>query len=234
MLTFCELSGKICLSDEIEKGQVEQMNIFYIRTSTKEQNEARQIEVAKEYGCADQGKNLFIDKQTGTNFNRPSFEAMKKVIRQDDIVYVHELDRFGRDYTEIKNQIAEIESLGAKIHFLDIPVIQTGDEATDKLLRDQFINTLSYVAQKETEKRKARQVQGIALMPVDADGKKYSSKTGRSTGRPKAELPKDFAKYYKRVQDKEMTATEAMKLMDIKKTSYFKYVKMYKEEQGLA
>lgn len=210
------------------------MNIFYIRTSTKEQNEARQIEVAKEYGCIEYGKNLFVDKQTGTNFKRPSFEAMKNVIRKDDVIYVHELDRFGRDYTEIKNQIAEIEALGARIQFLDIPVIQTGDEATDKLLRDQFINTLSYVAQKETEKRKARQIQGISMMPVDETGKKYSMKTGRSTGRPKAEIPKDFPKYYKRVQGKKMTAKEAMKLMDIKKTSYFKYAKMYKEQQGLA
>lgn len=208
------------------------MNIFYIRTSTKEQNEARQIEVAKEYGCDKIDENLFIDKQTGTNFKRPSFEAMKKAIRQGDTVYVHELDRFGRDYTEIKNQIAEIEAKGARIHFLDIPVIQTGDEATDKLLRDQFINTLSYVAQKETEKRKARQIQGIAMMPVDGTGKKYSMKTGRPTGRPKAEIPKDFPKYFKRVQDKQMTATEAMKLLGIKKTSYFKYAKMYKEQQG--
>lgn len=210
------------------------MNIFYIRTSTKEQNEARQIEVAKEYGCDKVGENLFIDKQTGTNFNRPSFEAMKKAIRQGDTVYVHELDRFGRDFEEINRQIVEIESKGAKMCFLDMPVIETGDETTDKLLRSQFINTLAYVAQKETEKRKARQVQGIAMMPVDATGKKYSTKTGRSTGRPKAELPKDFVKYYKRVQAKEMTATEAMKLMDIKKTSYFKYVKMHKEQQGLA
>lgn len=211
------------------------MNIFYIRTSTKEQNEERQIRIAKEeYGCDKLNENLFVDKQTGTNFNRPAFELMKKILRKGDVVYVHELDRFGRNYEEIKNQIAEIESKGATINFLDIPVITTGDELTDKLLRDQFINTLSYVAQKETDKRKERQRQGIDVMPVDENGKKYSSKTGRATGRPKAELPKDFKKYFDRVQKGDMTATESMKLMGIKKTTYYKYVKMYKAEMGLS
>lgn len=207
------------------------MNIFYIRISTKEQSIARQIEVAKEYGCTQEDINLFIDKQTGTNFNRPKFQAMLNAIRKNDVVYVHELDRFGRDYTEIKLQIADIEKKGATIEFLDMPVIKTGDALTDKMLRDQFINTLSYVAEKETEKRKKRQLEGIALMPVGEDGKKYSSKTGNKVGRPRVELPKEFASVYKRVKDKQLTPSEAMKLLDIKKTTFYKYVKLYEARE---
>lgn len=221
--------------------------LFYARTSTKEQNEQRQLDAAKELGLTRIGKNVFLDKQTGTNFKRPQYEkliekledisednkeraAQGKEIEQV-ILYVHELDRFGRDYVMIKNQIAYVESLGVEIEFLDMPVIKTGDSLTDKLLRDQFINTLSYVAQKETEKRKTRQREGIDCMPKNKEGKRISAKTGNAMGRPKAVLPKDFEKIYTRVQAGELTTVEAQKLLDIKKTSYFKYAKILKESK---
>lgn len=221
--------------------------IFYARTSTREQNEQRQIDAAKELGLSSIGRNVFLDKLTGNNFDRPAYHKMINKLQElsDDnkdriaegkepdqiILYVHELDRFGRNYSEIKSQIAFIESLGIEIEFLDMPVIKTGDPLTDKLLRDQFINTLAYVAESETKRRKKRQAEGINSMPINEEGKKISSKTGNPIGRPKVTIPANFEKIYNRVQAKELTTVEAQKLLDIKKTTYFKYAKLLKESK---
>lgn len=221
--------------------------LFYARTSTKEQSEQRQLDSAKELGMSSLGRNVFLDKLTGNNFNRPMYDKLIDKLQElsednkDRVaegkeaepirLYVHELDRFGRNYTEIKNQIAYIESLDVEIEFLDMPIIRTGDPLTDKLLRDQFINTLAYIAEAETKRRKKRQSEGIKSMPINDEGKKVSVKTGNPIGRPKASIPVDFERIYKRVQIGELTPSEAQKLLDIKKTTYFKYAKILKESK---
>lgn len=214
------------------------MNFFYARTSTKEQNLGRQLEKARELGIMQEGKDLFIDQISGTTFNRDSFIKLKEVLKirnsdgsKNDVLYVHELDRFGRDYDEIKKNILDIEGFGVKIIFLDIPVIETSDKATNKLLRDQFIATLSYVAQKETEKRKTRQRQGYDSLDKTEDGKYISSKTGKVVGRPKKEVPdfKEFEKYYILMNEKKLRATDVMKILNIKKTRFYEIKKMYEE-----
>lgn len=213
------------------------MNFFYARVSTTSQNLGRQLVQAHELNITTEDKDLFIDKSTGTNFNRTGFIKLLDILTarntdgtKGDILYVAELDRFGRDYTEIKNNIAVIESLGVEIKFLDIPLIETDDSVTNKLLRDQFINTLSYVAEKETQKRKQRQAEGIAAMPINKNGKKVSSKTGREVGRPKAKIPSNFESVYERVESGAISNVEAMKILGIKKTTYYKYIKIMKEE----
>lgn len=209
------------------------MDLFYARTSSKEQSVARQLEAAYKLGITQEGENLFIDKMSGTTFKRPQYEKMKAKLRAGDRIFVHELDRFGRNYLEIKNQIAEIEGKGVEIIFMDLPLIdhKTDDPLISKMLRDQCITLLAFLAQKETERRKKRQREGIDLMPVNAEGKKVSVKTGKVAGRPKTVLPEKFEKTYKRVQSGELTASEAQKLLDIKKTTYFKYVKLLKESK---
>ena len=153
------------------------MDFFYARISHSDQNLGRQLVEARKLGITNEGVNLFIDEQTGTNFDRTGFIKLKETLKarnldgpKGDILYIHELDRFGRNYDEIKNNIADIDKLGVKLVFLDMPVIQTGDEVTDKLLRDQFISTLSYVAQKETEKRRIRQRQGYDALERTSEG----------------------------------------------------------------
>lgn len=213
------------------------MDFFYARVSTKEQNLGRQLERARELGITKENTNLFIDECTGTNFNRHGFIALKEMLRVrnlekplGDTLYVHELDRFGRSYDEIKKNIVDIESYGVKIVFLDIPLIETDDEATNKLLRDQFISVLSYMAQKETEKRKERQEQGYAALRKTDDGK-YIGKNGRVVGRPKKEVPnfKNFGKYYKMMEDGTLKAVEVMKILGIKKTRFYQIKKSYEE-----
>lgn len=206
--------------------------IFYARISTREQSENRQKLSAVELGIDPNGRDFYLDKATGTNFKRPAYDSLierLKDLSADGMqvtLYVHELDRFGRDYNMIKQQIAYIESLGVRIQFLDVPVIQTGDAVTDQLLRDQFINTLAYVAQRETERRKKRQTEGIAVWR-----KTGTTKTGNAYGRPKVQLPTNFESIYNRVQKGDMKAVEAMKILEIKKSTYYKYAAILKESK---
>lgn len=211
------------------------MDFFYARVSTRFQNLGRQLEKARELKITREYIDLFIDECSGSNFNRAGFIKLKEVLRarsldgsNNDQLYVSELDRFGRSYDEVKRNISDIESYGVKIIFLDMPVIETGDSATDKLLRDQFINTLSYVAQKETEKRRERQRQGYEALKKTADGK-YISKDGHIVGRPKKEIPKDFPRYYQLMKEKQIKATDVMKILGIKKTRFYQIKKEYEQ-----
>lgn len=213
------------------------MKFFYARTSTKEQDLSRQLLQARELGITKENEDLFVDQQTGTNFNRKGFQDLKAILKarnldsnKNDVLYVAELDRFGRDFTEIRKNIQEIEGYGVKIIFMDIPLIETGDSATDKLLREQFITVLSYVAQKETEKRKQRQRQGYDALSRNEEGKMISNKTGKVIGRPKEGLPKEFPKYYELLSNGTMKATEIMKLLDIKKSRFYVLKKEYEAQ----
>ena len=212
------------------------MNFFYARTSSKFQVLSRQLAQAKELGITKENVDLFIDQQTGTNFNRKGFQELKKILKvrnqdgaRNDVLYVAELDRFGRDFTEIRKNIQDIEGYGVKIIFMDIPFIETGDSTTDKLLREQFITVLSYVAEKETLKRKERQRQGYDALPRNEEGK-LIGKNGRVVGRPKKELPSEFAKYYEMLQNGTMKATEIMKLLGVKKSRFYVMKKEYEDK----
>lgn len=215
------------------------MNFFYARTSTKEQQLSRQLAQARELGITKENEDLFIDQQTGTNFNRKGFQDLKKILKvrnqdsiKNDVLYVAELDRFGRDFTEIRKNIQDIEGYGVKIVFMDIPLIETGDSATDKLLREQFITVLSYVAQKETEKRKERQRQGYEALRRNEEGK-LIGKNGKVVGRPKKGIPTEFAKYYELMKNGTMKASEIMKILGIKKSRFYVLKKEYEEQLKL-
>ncbi|MDB2050322.1 recombinase family protein [Clostridium perfringens] len=204
------------------------MKIYgYIRVSTKEQNEARQEMQLKEKGC----DLVLMDKSTGKDFDRPNYNLLKKVVIEGDKVIFTELDRLGRDYDQIKEEIRYFDNLGVEIDFLDFPMPTTNDPLINKMLRDQIINTLAYVAQKELEKNKARRTQGIESMPIDEKtGKKKSSKTGRVTGRPKTEITQEFIQVYKQWKNKEMTAVKAMELLGLKRNTFYRLVKEYENK----
>nr|UVM81356.1 MAG: hypothetical protein [Bacteriophage sp.] len=204
------------------------MKIYgYIRVSTKEQNEARQEIQLKEKGC----DLVLMDKSTGKDFDRPNYNLLKQVVREGDKVIFTELDRLGRDYDQIKEEIRYFENLGVEIDFLDFPMPTTSDPLVTKMLRDQIINTLAYVAQKELEKNKARRTQGIESMPIDEKtGKKKSAKTGRVTGRPKTEITQEFIEVYKQWKNKELTAVKSMELLGLKRNTFYRLVKEYENK----
>lgn len=204
------------------------MKIYgYIRVSTKEQNEARQENQLKEKGC----DLVLMDKLTGKDFDRPNYNLLKQVVREGDKVIFTELDRLGRDYDQIKEEIRYFDNLGVEIDFLDFPMPTTNDPLINKMLRDQIINTLAYVAQKELEKNKARRMQGIASMPIDEKtGKKKSSKTGRVTGRPKTEITQQFIEVYNQWKKKEITGVKAMDQLGLKRNTFYRLVKEYENK----
>lgn len=142
-------------------------NYAYIRVSTAEQNEARQIETMKQLNVLEE--NMFIDKASGKNTNRPFYQKMKEIIQEDDLIYMDDLDRLGRNYDEV---IAEWKHI-TRIVKADI-VITSNAELFDsrkfkkmgdigKLLEDQFLSMLAYVADQERKKMKRRQAEGIAI-----------------------------------------------------------------------
>ena len=200
----------------------------YIRVSTKYQNEARQEQQLRQKGC----DLILMDKATGKDFDRPQYKLLKQVVREGDKVIFTELDRLGRSYYEIKKEIQEFDRKGVEIDFLDFPMPITNDQLINKMLRDQIINTLAYVAQKELEKNKVRRTQGIEAMPIDErTGKRKSSKTGNVVGRPKIEITDEFVKVYKQWKNRELTAVKSMELLGLTRSTFYRLVKEYENKE---
>lgn len=136
----------------------------YIRTSTKEQNPQRQIESLIEYGVPEE--NIFIDQQTGKNFNRENYQKLKSVLKDSDSVIFHELDRFGRNFEEGKKEVDWFQQHNIKLVFLDMIFLNEMFESDNLLTRVlgymQVLIALA-LAQNETERRAKRQREGIAI-----------------------------------------------------------------------
>lgn len=162
----------------------------YIRVSTKEQNDARQIDAMRRMGVA----TLFVDKSSGKDFNRPEYRKMLKKIRPGDVIHVLSLDRLGRNYEEIREQWSYITSKkNAHIHVLDMPLLDTrkGGDLLSKFIADLVLQILAYVAQTERDSIRERQKEGI----------ESARSRGIHLGRKCRELPSEFyesADMYKR------------------------------------
>lgn len=135
----------------------------YVRVSTQEQNEARQLAAMREFGVAEQ--NIIVEKLSGKNFNRPRYQRLVKNLRPEDVLVVKSIDRLGRNYDEILEQWGIItKKREAAIVVLDMPLLDTrqGRDLTGTLIADIVLQLLSYVAQTERENIRQRQAEGIA------------------------------------------------------------------------
>ena len=154
------------------------MKYGYVRVSTKEQNEARQIVSMQEQNV----DKIFMDKQSGKDFNRPNYQQMLSELKEGDVVILHSLDRLGRDYDEIIEEWKKItKDIKADIIVLDMPLLNTtvcGADLTGKFISDLVLQVLSYVADNERENIKKRQAEGIAIAKVQG---KYAN-CGRKAG----------------------------------------------------
>lgn len=163
------------------------MKYFLGRVSTKDQNLARQLKVAREkFDIPDE--NVYCDKMTGSSFDRPQYQALKSVVERGDEVIVKELDRFGRNKEETKKELEWFRQQGVIVRILDVPttLIDFKDQTwVLDMVNNILIEVLGAVAEQERKKTKQRQAEGIAAMPV-VNGKKVSAKTGRKMGRPNA------------------------------------------------
>lgn len=196
----------------------------YIRVSSKDQNEARQIEKMKEIGIDE--RHIFIDKESGKDFNREQYQAMVTMLRDGDVVYVPSIDRLGRNYNEILTQWSLItKEKQADIVVLDMPLLDTRNDRdiTGTLISDIVLQLLSYVAQKERENIRTRQAEGIAIAKAN----------GVYKGRKPIEIDKSkFEAIYGEVLRGERTNRYAMQKLGLKPNTYYRFVKEFKTKTG--
>ena len=162
------------------------MTYAYIRVSTRDQNEDRQLAALTNLGISE--VNLFLDKQSGKDFNRPAYRKLIKKLKPGDLLIIKSIDRLGRNYEEILEQWRHItKEIQADIRVLDMPLLDTSvyQDLTGTLIADIVLQLLSYVAQTERENIRQRQAEGIAA--AKARGVKF--------GRDPIELPEDFPMY---------------------------------------
>lgn len=215
-----------------------EMSVFgYARVSSKDQNLGRQIRELQEFGIEE--KYIFIDQKSGKDFNRPAYNTLigtdktVPLMREGDLLVITSIDRLGRNYEEIQREWKRItKELNIDIKVLDMPLLDTRGKKEDNLDRtfvaDLVLQILSYVAEKERENIRSRQKQGLDAMPV-RDGKKYSLRTGKAIGRPEARYPENWRSLYQDWKDGKITAVMAMELLGLKKTTFYKLAKEYKQ-----
>ena len=145
------------------------MKVGYVRVSSKDQNEARQVQSMKENGV----DKIYMDKQSGKDFDRPEYQKMISELEEGDVVILHSLDRLGRNYDCIIEEWHRItKTIKADIIVLDMPLLNTtvqGNDLTGKFVSDMVLQILSYVAANERENIRKRQAEGIAI--AKAEGK---------------------------------------------------------------
>ncbi|MBR2742864.1 MAG: recombinase family protein [Clostridia bacterium] len=188
----------------------------YIRVSSADQNEARQMAAIKELGI--NGCNIFIDKQSGKDFERPQYKRLMKRIKPGDLIYIQSIDRLGRNYNEIQTQWRVLtKEKGADICVLDMPLLdtRTGKDLMGTFIADLVLQILSFVAQNERENTHKRQAEGIAAAKA----------RGKHLGRPRIELSDDFSRVLKRWKDKEITAREAALICSVSVSTFYRRIR---------
>ncbi|WP_374148934.1 recombinase family protein [Priestia megaterium] len=206
----------------------------YIRVSSTDQNEGRQLEKMLTKGIHE--RDIYIDKATGVNFERPFYQSLRNNLREGDLVYIDALDRLGRDYDGIKKEWQYItREINADIVILENETLfdsrkfkTMGDMG--KLMEDQFLSLLSFVAQQERSKIKQRQAEGIAVAKAQ----------GKHLGRPKLGLDtlsknqhRTLEENYAEWKDGSIKAVQFMDMLELKKNTFYKIVKEYEATNEL-
>lgn len=197
----------------------------YVRVSSDDQNEARQVEKMREMGIDE--RHIFIDKKSGKDFEREQYRAMMAMLREGDLVCIASLDRLGRNYRETGREWEVItKEKKANILVLDMSDLLDTRKQTDltgTLISDIVIKLLSYVAEKERESIRARQAEGIAIAKAE----------GKYQGRKPITVDKEqFEKLYAEVIRGERTNRYVMQKMDLKPNTYYRLVNEYKTKTG--
>ena len=188
----------------------------YVRVSTRDQNEARQLLAMNDFGIPDE--DIYVDKQSGKDFNRPKYMALLNCIVKDDVLVVKSIDRLGRNYDDILEQWRIITKVKeAAIVVLDMPLLDTrkGKDLTGTLIADIVLQLLSYVAQTEREFIRQRQAEGIAA--AKARGQRF--------GPPAMERPPQYEFYVELWKSNQISAREASRRLGIAHTTFLKWAK---------
>lgn len=190
----------------------------YCRVSTKEQNLDRQMLAMKIHDIPD--KNVYCDKESGKDFNRPAWKALAKKLRQGDVLYIKSIDRLGRDYDEILKTWSEITEKDIGIVVLDMPILNTANDKdlTGRLIANIVLQLLSYVAEQERAFIKERQREGIEA--AKAKGVKF--------GREAKPKPAGWEEQIDRVLSGEITVTQAAANLNIPRSTLYYWMPLRK------
>lgn len=201
-------------------------NIYgYVRVSSTDQNEDRQMIALKEKQVPEH--NIYIDKQSGKDFERPKYQRMLGKLKNGDLLYVLSIDRLGRSYEEVQNQWRFLtKEIGIDICVIDMPLLDTrsGKDLMGTFIADLVLQILSFVAQNERENIKKRQAQGIAA----------AKEKGVKFGRPEKEIPDNFEKTARRWENREISFHDALIECDMSQSTFYRRLKEYrlKKQQG--
>ena len=192
----------------------------YVRVSTREQNEDRQMIALHEQGV--DSKNIYMDKQSGKDFERPQYKKLVRKLKKDDLLYIKSIDRLGRNYEEIQNQWRFLtKEKGVDIVVVDMPLLDTrrGKDLVGTFLSDIVLQVLSFVAENERTNIRQRQAEGIAA--AKARGVRF--------GRPPAPLPDNYHSAYQRWKAGKITGTAAAKECGMPLSTFRYRAKIYEK-----
>lgn len=196
----------------------------YVRVSTKEQKEDRQVIAMEEISIP--AKNIYMDKLSGKDFNRPMYKKLLKKLKENDLLYIKSIDRLGRNYEEILEQWRIItKEKKADIVVMDMPLLDTrkGKDLLGTLIADLVLTLLSYVGENERSNIKSRQREGIEAAKL----------RGVHMGRPNKEMPEDFDDIFDAWMRGEITAKEAAMMCNVSKTTFYNKTKERRELREL-
>lgn len=192
------------------------MTYAYIRVSSKTQLIDRQLSEIHKLNIPN--KNIFVDKESGKDFNRKQYKRLKSKLKKDDLVIIKSIDRLGRNYQMIIDEWAYItRTVGADIRVLDMPLLDTRshpENLVGKFISDIVLQILSFVAENERDNIKQRQAEGIRV----------AKEKGVHMGRPRYVKPDNFDEIVSLFKDKQISLSEAISTLELSKSTFYKYL----------
>lgn len=188
----------------------------YVRVSSKEQKEDRQLIAFKEFGIDE--RDIYIDKQSGKDFNREQYSILKNVLRENDLLVIKSIDRLGRNYNMIIDEWKDItKNIKADIVVIDMPLLDTRNnkDLLGTFISDLVLQILSYVAEQERRFIKQRQKEGIS----------NAINNGVKFGRPKIEKPSNYDDVIKLWKNKKIKSKEAIEMLGLKPNTFYNLLK---------
>lgn len=199
---------------------MEEKRIYgYVRVSSTDQNEDRQMAAMSEIAVTPE--NVYIDKLSGKNFDRPRYKAMVRKFKAGDLLYILSIDRLGRNYEEIQSQWRILtKEIGIDICVLDMPLLDTrnGKDLMGTFIADLVLQILSFVAQSERENIKKRQAEGIAA----------SKARGVKFGRPEKAAPDDFGKIVRAWEQKKLPFADVLEMCNMSESTFYRRLREYR------
>lgn len=201
---------------------MEHYTFFYARVSTKDQNPDRQIQAFRELGATD--RQIIVDKESGKDTDRQGYQALRNtILRRGDTLVITSLDRLSRSKADIRDELQYLKDEGIRVKILDLPTslldVPTGQEWVFDMVNNILIEVLGTIAEQERQTIRKRQAEGIAA----------AKSKGRHLGRPQAVFPANWGEVHGSWKRGEITAVEAMRRMELKRSTFYKLCAKWEE-----